>query len=102
VSVHLMPFQLRTKSWSVQRGDKVTLTLLSAEPLKGKPVVMANQPGIKKYQVPRWKITRLSETAFRVVLKTKAAGKPGEMKVRVVGTDIADGTQAKVFTLKLR
>jgi flagellar hook assembly protein FlgD len=102
VPVHLMPFQLQTRTWSVQRGDKVTLTLLSAEPLKGKPVVVANQPGVTKYQVPRWKITRLNETTFRVVLKTKAAGKPGEMKVRVAGTDIADGTQAKVFTLKLR
>jgi flagellar hook assembly protein FlgD len=102
VTLQLMPFQLRTKTWSVQRGDTITLTLLSAEPLKGKPVVVANQPGIKKYQVPRWKITRLSETSYKVVLKTRAAGKPGEMKVRVVGTDIADGTQSKVFTLKLR
>jgi flagellar hook assembly protein FlgD len=102
VTLRVMPFQLWTKRWSVQRGDKVILKVYSAEPLKGKPTVIANQPGITKYKVPAWKVTRLDETTFKVVLKTKAAGKPGEMKVRVLGTDIADGTQAKVFSLTLR
>ncbi len=102
VTLRLMPFQLSTNTWSVRRGDKISLKVLSAEPLKGKPTVFANQPGIAKYKVPGWKITRLDAATFKVVLKTRAAGKPGEMKVRVLGTDTADGTQAKIFTLTVR
>ncbi len=102
VKVQMMPFKIWTKRWSVQRGDKITLTLYSAEPLQGKPVVTANQPGIKKYKVPGWKITRLSDTKFKVVLKTRAAGKAGDMKVRVYGTDTGDGLQSRAFTLMVR
>jgi len=63
---------------------------------------LAKQPGIAEYKVPGWKITRVGASTFKVVLKTRAAGKRGEMKVRVLGTDTADGTQSKVFTLTVR
>ena len=102
VRVQVMPFKLWTRKWSVQRGDTITLKLYSAEPLKGKPIVTANQPGILKYRVPAWKITRLDEMTFKIVLKTRSAGKAGSMKVRVTGTDIADGQQSRAFTLTLR
>jgi len=102
VSVQVMPFKLWTKRWSLQRGDRITLKLFSAEPLEGKPIVTANQPGIAKYRVPGWKITRLDETTFKIVLKTRSAGNAGSMKVRVKGTDIAGGQQSRAFTLTLR
>jgi len=102
VAVRMVPFRLWTKKWTLARGDTVTLKFTSAEPLKGKPVVTANQPGISKYEVPRWKITKVSDTKFKVVLKTKDKGRAGEMKVRIEGTDTGGGTQARVFTLKLR
>jgi hypothetical protein len=102
VTVRMMPFKLWTSSWKVKRGATVTLRIESAEPLKGKPVVTANQPGIKKYTVSKKKITKLSDTKFKVVLKTRNKGKAGDMKVRVLGTDRDGGTQAKVFTLGLR
>ena len=98
----MMPFTLATPKWSFRRGDKVIFTLTSAEPLKGKPIVTANQRRIPRYTVPKWKITKNGENQYRVVLKTKAKGKPGNMRVRIVGTDIADGTQSRVYIFKLR
>jgi hypothetical protein len=97
-----MPFMAWTRKWTRQRGDTITLKLTSAEPLKGKPVVTANQRGITKYAVPPRKITRLSSTQFKVVIKTRDKGKAGVMKVRVVGTDTDGGTNAKVFSIRLK
>lgn len=102
VTVRVMPFSLWTKSWQLRRGDRIVLQLTSAEPLKGKPIIFANQPGIKKYTVPKDKIRKLSDTRFDVTLQTRAKGAAGPMKVRVIGTDTGGGSQAKVFTLTLR
>ncbi len=102
VTLRHMPFMAWTPSWIRTRGDTVTLKLTSAEPLTGKPVVTANQTGIAKYTVPASRITRLSATSFKVVVKTRAAGKAGPMYVRVVGTDRNGGTNTKVFTLTLK
>ncbi|MGD8486376.1 MAG: FlgD immunoglobulin-like domain containing protein [Chloroflexota bacterium] len=102
VTLRHMPFMAWTRKWTRQRGDTITLKLTSAEPLKGKPVVTANQRGITKYAVPPRKITRLSSTQFKVVIKTRDKGKAGVMKVRVVGTDTDGGTNAKVFSIRLK
>lgn len=97
-----MPYMAWTKSWTRKRGDTVTLKLTSAEPIKGKPVVTANQPGIVKYTVPARKITRLSATEFKVVIDTRNKGKAGDMKIRVKGTDKGDNAHSKVFSLRLK
>jgi flagellar hook assembly protein FlgD len=102
VTVRHMPFMAWTPSWIRDRGDTITLKVTSAEPLRGKPVVTANQPGIKKVTVPAWRVKRLSPTAFTVVVQTRDAGSAGGMKVRVTGIDADGGTNTKVFTLRLR
>lgn len=99
VSLHLMPFKMRTPTWKVRRGQAVTLTFDSAEPIKGKPIVTANQPGIKKYGL---RVTRLSATRFKARLATRNAGTAGAMKIRILGTDIQGGKQSKVFTMRVR
>lgn len=102
VDLRHMPFQAYTPSWTRRRGDTVTLRITTAEPLRGKPVVSANQRGIAKYTVPPRRITRLAADQFKVVLKTRRSGKAGIMKVRVKGTDKRGGTNAKVFDLRLK
>lgn len=99
VSVYLMPFKMRTPKWKVRRGQVVTLTFESAEPLKGKPAVTANQPGIKKYGL---KVTKLSPTKFKARLATRKAGTAGPMKIRIVGTDQGGQTQSRIFTMRVR
>ncbi len=58
VTVRMMSYQLWASRWSLRRGETVTLTFTSAEPLKRKPTVTANQPGIAKYAVPATKISQ--------------------------------------------
>ncbi len=99
VSVYLMPFKMQTPAWKVRRGQVVTLSFQSAEPIKGRPVVTANQPGIKKYGLS---VTKLSPTKFRARLATRKAGSAGPMQIRILGTDVAGGKQSKVFTMSVR
>ena len=74
----------------------------TAEPLRRKPVVTANQPGIRKVTVPAKRVTRLGPNQYKVVIRTKDQGPAGDMKVRVTGIDSAGGTNTKVFTVRLR
>jgi flagellar hook assembly protein FlgD len=102
VTVRHMPFMAWTPSWIRDRGDTVTLKVTTAEPLRRKPVVTANQPGIRKVTVPAKRVTRLAPNQYKVVIRTKDQGKAGGMKVRVTGIDTAGGTNTKVFTVRLR
>jgi len=99
VTVRMMRFKLWSAKWTLKRGATTKLVFESAEPLKGKPVITANQPGIKKYAL---KVTKVSTTRFKATLNTRNKGKAGDLKIRIVGTDIDGGEQSKVFTLKLR
>jgi flagellar hook assembly protein FlgD len=97
-----MPFKAWTPKWTRKRGDTITLKVTTTEPLKKKPVVTANQPGIVKYTVPAKKVTKLSANVYKVVIKTRNKGKAGDMKIRVIGEDKGGGSNAKVFTIKLK
>lgn len=99
VQVRMMPFKLWAKRWTMKRGDSVALVIDSAEPLKGKPVLTAKQPGKKPYEV---KVVKVSPTQFKAALRTKRGGKPGNMKLRISGIDTGGGTQSKAYTIRLR
>ena len=96
------PFVAWSSKWTYKRGQTVTLRVTSTEPLKGKPAVTANQPGIIKYTVPPWKVKRQSDKVFKVIIETRNKGRAGDMKVRLVGTDKDGGTNAKVFNVRLK
>ncbi len=101
VAVRNMPFKAWTPKWTRKRGDTVTLKVTTAEPLKRKPVVTANQQGIAKYTVPAKKVTKVGPNQYKVVIHTKTKSKKGGMAVRVTGTDKQGGTNTKVFIIKL-
>ncbi len=101
VIVRHMAFQGYTPKWKRKRGETVTLRLTSSEPLKGKPVVTANQKGIAKYRIPPKKVKRLSPTQYQVVIDTRKRSNAGQMRVRVVGTDKRGGNHSKVFVIRL-
>jgi hypothetical protein len=102
LTVRHMPFQAWTPKWTRKRGDTITLKITTAEPLKSKPVVTANQPGIVKYTVPAKKVSKISANEYKVVIKTRNKGAKGPMKVRVTGTDKQGGKNTKVFTIRLK
>ena len=102
VLVRHTPYVAWSTSWTYRRGATVTLKVTSTEPLQGKPVVTANQPGITKYTVPKWKVKRKSDKVFKVIIETRNKGRAGDMKVRVKGIDKDGGTNSKVFTVRLK
>ena len=99
LTVRVMPFKMFSPTWKMKRGQTITITIDAAEPMKGRPVVTANQPGIAKYGL---KVTRLSPTKFKARLATRSRGAAGPMKIRILGTDQGGGTRSKIFTIKLR
>jgi flagellar hook assembly protein FlgD len=98
VRVRLMPFVLSPSAWKVTRGDEVKLYFTSAEPLKGRPVVTAKQPGLKTVEL---RVVKLGPTTFKAAYDTRRAGEP-RLIVRVTATDSADGIQRQSWTLSLR
>jgi hypothetical protein len=102
VLVRHTPYVAWSSRWTYRRGETVKLKVTSTEPLQGKPVVTANQPGIKKYTVPKWKVKRKTDRVFKVIIDTRNKGTAGGMKVRIKGIDKDGGTNAKVFTVRLK
>jgi hypothetical protein len=99
VTLFVMPFKMRSPTWKLNRGQVVNLTFDTAEPMKGKPVVTAKQPGISKYAL---KVTKLSPTKFKAKLATRKGGKVGQLRIRISGLDQSGGNQWQLFTLRVR
>ena len=99
LSIRLQPFRLRPPSESLRRGQSMVVTIRSAEPLAGKPLVRIKQGGVKSYAV---KARKVSRTKFKVTIKARTDGRKGPLKVSVSGTDVQGGEQAQRFTLTVR
>jgi flagellar hook assembly protein FlgD len=96
VGVRVGPFQLKGPL-TVSAGQKVKLTLLSAEALTGYPSVTVKQPGIAPYRLYP---VRHSATRFTMSWKARA-GAPGRVTITITGTDRNGGTQTRTFDATL-
>jgi flagellar hook assembly protein FlgD len=99
VTVRVMPFKLWTKRWILRRGDTAALLFESAEPIKGRPILTVKQRAVPQYEVG---VKKLSPTDMKATLRTRRAGKPGPMTIRITGTDSAGGSDTKSFTIRLK
>jgi flagellar hook assembly protein FlgD len=75
------------------RGQSITVTLTSAEPLAANPRLTVLQPGIAAWSVAT---VRLSSTIFRATVKLKSGGPTGTVTFKAAAKDIggaAQGTQ---------
>jgi flagellar hook assembly protein FlgD len=97
VGARVMPFKLKMPK-TVTAGHKVKLTLITAEPQKGWPVVKIRQPGHKAYSVS---LIKYSSTKFirTFTLKTGAAG---TLKVIITGTDTGGGVDKQTYLLTIQ
>jgi flagellar hook assembly protein FlgD len=99
VAVMKMPFRMIPSAWRVRRGDRVRLAFQSAEPLRGKPVITARQPGREPL---RLKVIRVDARAFRTRYATRTDGPRGKVRIAVTATDEGGGSQSQTYELKLR
>ncbi len=99
VRVRMMPFLLDSPDWTLRRGQTVTLTITTAEPVDGKPVVTARQ---RRAPEQTLRVRRLSAQRFTARLTVQDAGRNGAIRLIVSSTDTAGGTQtAKILDLQV-
>jgi flagellar hook assembly protein FlgD len=80
------------------RGQTVTITVTSAEPLAASPRVTISQPGITAWSVGTVKLT---STTYRATIKLKTGGRTGTVTFKASGRDIAGATQSTRRTFPL-
>jgi flagellar hook assembly protein FlgD len=96
VGVRVGPFRLKGPL-ALSAGQKVKLTLLSAEALTGYPSVTVKQPGLAPYRLYP---VRYSATKFTLNWKARA-GASGHVSITITGTDRNGGTQIRTFDATL-
>jgi hypothetical protein len=99
VPVLKMPFRLIPSAWRVKRGASVRLAFQSAEPVRGKPVITARQPGRDSL---RLKVTKVDRHGFKTRYAVRSDGPKGKLRVEVTAIDTGGGSQSQTFTLQVR
>jgi len=80
------------------RGQSITVTIVTAEPLKAAPTLWITQPGVAKWSV---KPSKTGTSTYRVTVRLKSTGSAGQLSLMVWGQDSSGQAQAttKVFPL---
>jgi flagellar hook assembly protein FlgD len=79
------------------RGQKVTITIVTPEPMLRNPRIALYQPGITRWSVAT---TKLSSTTYRVTFRFKSS-KSGTVRVKAYGRDKYGQSQASNLYLPL-
>ena len=98
-SVRAAAFELKPSATTVRRGKKMTLTVITSEPLKGRPRLAVRQPGLVAYAV---KLTRIGTSTYRATWTLKSGGRAGKLTLTVTGTDTAKGRNSTALVLRIR
>lgn len=98
-SVRAAAFELKPSATIVRRSKKMTLTVITSEPLKGRPTLRVRQPGLVVYAV---KLTRIGTSTYRATWKLRSAGRAGKLSLTVTGTDTAKGRNSTALILRIR
>ncbi len=95
--VHVGAFRIVTSDTTPKRGQRITVTVFSTEPLRTAPTLRVKQPGSDRTV----RTSRVEPGRFQVRLKLRS-GKAGTLRLRVTGTDKAGGRQVQARQLRLR
>ena len=97
--VQAAAFEIKPSATTVRRGRKLTLTVVTSEPLKGSPRLTVHQPGRVAYSV---KLIRIGPATYRARWTLKPGGRAGKLTLTVTGTDRSRGRNATALVLRLR
>jgi flagellar hook assembly protein FlgD len=95
--VELNAFSFKISDTTPARGQTITVTTTSAEPLKAAPVLRVAQPGISAWSVT---MTKVSGNTWKASIKFKSSS-PGQVVLRISGTDYDGRWQATYKGLPL-
>ena len=98
-TVRAAAFELRPSKALARRGARLSLTVVTSEPLKANPRLTVRQPGRTAYVLT---LNRVSSRVYRVSWTVRTGGRVGTMRLTVVGVDKAGGRNSTSSTMGLR
>jgi flagellar hook assembly protein FlgD len=97
VGVRADAFRITVSDTTPADGQRLTVTVVSAEALARNPRVAFSQPGLSTWSAAT---TRIATSTYRVTVTLKAS-RSGTLKLRAYGTDTNGGTQRSYLSLPL-
>jgi len=91
-------FSIRTSTTTARRGSRLTVTVISAEPLSTVPRLVVRQPGIAAYGLT---MTRVSPATYRVTFTVRSSA-TGTMSLTVSARDSSGRSQSSILRVLLR
>jgi flagellar hook assembly protein FlgD len=95
--VHAAGFRMSSSDATPARGQRITITVVTAEALKKRPYLAVYQPGVKGWGVT---MSRVSSTTYRVTIRLKA-GSTGTVKFKAAGIDSKGGRNQTYLRLPI-
>ena len=83
-------FLVKPSDATPARGQSITVTVTTAEPLSANPRVTVSQPGVTAWSVAT---TKLSSTTYRATIKLRTGGQTGTVTFKATGTDVGGAAQ---------
>jgi hypothetical protein len=84
-------FRFKLSDTTPKRGQKITVTITSAELLSKITRLSVYQPGLDRWRVS---VTKVSAHTYKVTLRLKSTGGSGLVKFKIRGTDTKGGSQS--------
>jgi flagellar hook assembly protein FlgD len=83
-------FLIKPSDATPGRGQTITVTVTTAEPMSANPRLTVSQPGITAWSIAT---SRLSSTTYRATIKLKTGGRTGTVTFKATGKDIGGAVQ---------
>jgi flagellar hook assembly protein FlgD len=91
-------FRIRASDTTPGRGQTITLTVTSPEPLSTRPRLTVLQPGLAAWSAA---VTKTGALAYRVTIRLRTGGSAGIVRFSLTATDAALGSNTGTLVLPL-
>jgi flagellar hook assembly protein FlgD len=98
LGVFVGAFRISPSAATMTRGKKVTVTIVTTEPLETKPKLTVYQPGLASYTLST---TKVSSSTYAVTFTVKSGGASGLVKLKASARDSGDRAQRSYISLPL-
>jgi flagellar hook assembly protein FlgD len=98
LAVFVGAFKIATSTPTLTRGKKVTVTIVTSEPLDTKPKLTVYQPGLASYTL---RTTKVGGSTYAVTFAVKSGGASGTIKLKASARDSGDRSQRSYVSLPL-
>lgn len=94
-------YRITSSQPKARRGERITFTLRSTEPLTRAPRIMVKQPGLEPYEL---EASKAGKDTYEVTFKPRSKGKAraGEMRLTVIGRDRTGRRNVQEHAIRLR